>query len=99
MSLKTQSSSAYHMLRTSEFVIMPSVRTLNDYIHFYRARTGFHDDLDLELAARAKVKQFMTRYSCQKSYSARTASKNRSTCPNRLILKTGLFDLPWPNRL
>ena len=57
MSLKTQSSSAYHMLRTSGFVIMPSERTLNDYIHFYRARTGFHDDLDLELAARAKVKQ------------------------------------------
>ena len=38
----------------------------------------------------------MTRYSCQKSYRARTASKNRSI---RLtlaepLLKTGLFDLP-----
>ena len=55
MSLKMQSSAAYDNLRSSGFITMPSERTLNDYIHFYKAAEGFYDDLDAELSALAKV--------------------------------------------
>ena len=51
MSLKLQSSTAYHHLRTSGFVVLPSERTLHDYIHFYNVGCGFHTDLNNELSA------------------------------------------------
>ena len=55
MSLKMQSSSAYSTLKDSGFVVMPSERTLSDYIHFYEARSGFHSDWNDHLSARSNV--------------------------------------------
>ena len=50
-----QSSSAYRSLRTSGFLVLPSERTLNDYIHFYDCSAGCHKDLQDALAAEAQV--------------------------------------------
>ena len=50
-----QSSSAYRSLRTSGFLVLPSERTLNDYIHFYNCSAGCHKDLQDALAAEAQV--------------------------------------------
>ena len=55
MNLKMQSSSAYRSLRTSGFLVLPSERTLNDYVHFYDCSAGCHKDLQDALAAEAQV--------------------------------------------
>ena len=47
--LKHKSSSAYELLRSSNCVHLPSQRTLQDYTHFYESRSGFSNDLDLQL--------------------------------------------------
>ena len=41
LNLKLLSSSAYHALRTSGFLKLPSERTLRDYTHFVKTRPGF----------------------------------------------------------
>ena len=46
LNLKLLSTSAYHSLRTSGFVKLPSERTLRDYTHLVESRTGFFDDLN-----------------------------------------------------
>ncbi len=46
LNLKLLSSSAYHSLRTSGFVKLPSERTLRDYTHFIKSKPGFYSDLD-----------------------------------------------------
>ena len=48
--LKLLSSSAYHCLKTSGFIKLSSERTLRDYTHFVKSKSGFHADLDKMLA-------------------------------------------------
>lgn len=47
--MKLLSSSAYHCLRTSGFLKLPSERTLRDYTHHYRSSTGFQNEVDAML--------------------------------------------------
>ena len=49
LNLKLLSTSAYHALRTSGFMKLPSERTLRDYTHYVKARTGFQEDVEVEL--------------------------------------------------
>ena len=55
--LHHKSSGAYNMLRDSGILQLPSGRTLRDYRHFARAKTGFSYDYDkqlIELAQKTK---------------------------------------------
>ena len=56
LNLKLLSSAAYHALGTSGFVKLPSERTLRDYTHFIKSRSGFYDELDQLLADEAKLR-------------------------------------------
>ena len=56
LNIKLLSSSSYHALRTSGFMQLPSERTLRDYTHYTKARSGFQDDIDEELMKEAKLK-------------------------------------------
>ena len=47
---KLLSSAAYHSLRTSGFIKLPSERTLRDYTHFIKSKGGFNSELDQLLA-------------------------------------------------
>jgi hypothetical protein len=49
LNLKLVSSSAYHMLRTSGFIQLPSERTLRDYTHYFKSKSGFYPDLNEQL--------------------------------------------------
>ena len=55
LNLKLLSSAAYHSLRTSGFLTLPSERTLRDYSHFIKSPAGFSSDLDQFLAEEADV--------------------------------------------
>lgn len=55
LNLKLLSSSAYHSLRTSGFIKLPSERTLSDYTHYVKSRVGFYSDLDKQLADEAEL--------------------------------------------
>ena len=57
LNLKLLSSSAYHSLRTSGFVRLPSERTLRDYTHFIKSKPGFYPDLDSYLREEAQLKK------------------------------------------
>lgn len=46
LNLKLLSSSAYHCLRTSGFVKLPCERTLRDYTHVFKSKTGFQAEVD-----------------------------------------------------
>lgn len=46
LNLKLLSSSAYHALRTSGFLKLPSERTLCNYTHFVKTRPGFQAEVD-----------------------------------------------------
>ena len=50
LNLKLLSSAAYHSLRTSGFIKLPSERTLRDYTHFIKSKGGFNSELDQLLA-------------------------------------------------
>ena len=50
LNLKLLSSAAYHSLRTSGFIKLPSERTLRDYTHFIKPKAGFSSELDQLLA-------------------------------------------------
>ena len=43
LNLKLLSTSAYHALRTSGFLRLPSARTLRDYTHYFASKPGFQD--------------------------------------------------------
>ena len=57
LNLKLISSAAYHGLRSSGFVTLPSERTLRDYTHYVKSSTGFQRDVDLMLAKEAKLSE------------------------------------------
>ena len=50
LNLKLLSSAAYHSLRTSGFIKLPSERTLRDYTHYIESKAGFSGELDQLLA-------------------------------------------------
>ena len=54
LNLKLISSGAYHALRSSGFVKLPSERTLRDYTHCYKEHLGFQKDILLQLAKETK---------------------------------------------
>ena len=49
LNLKLLSSAAYHSLRTSGFIKLPSERTLRDYTHFFKSKQGFQSEVDTML--------------------------------------------------
>ncbi len=49
LNLKLLSTSAYHALRTSGFIKLPSERTLYDYTHYFKTKAGFQDDVNSQL--------------------------------------------------
>ena len=55
LNLKLLSSSAYHALRTSGFIKLPSERTLRDYIHYFTNRPGFQEEVHQQLLQEAKI--------------------------------------------
>ena len=57
LNLKLLSSSSYHALRTSGFMHLPSERTLRDYTHYVKARSGFQDDIDGDLKREANIQE------------------------------------------
>ena len=46
LNLKLMSTSAYHALRTSGFIKLPSERTLRDYTHLFVNKPGFQDEVN-----------------------------------------------------
>ena len=56
LNLKLLSSSTYHSLRTSGFIKLPSERTLRDYTHFFKSRSGFQPEVDRMLLEEASMK-------------------------------------------
>ena len=48
-------SSAYHAMRTSGFLKLPSGRTLRDYVHYFSNRPGFQKEVHQQLFKEAKI--------------------------------------------
>ncbi len=46
LNLKLLPTSSYHCLRTSGFIKLPSERTLLDYTHYFKSKTGFQREVD-----------------------------------------------------
>ena len=57
LNLKLLSSSAYHALRTSGFVTLPSERTLRDYTNVFQSKTGFQAEVNAQLLEESKVRE------------------------------------------
>ena len=55
LNLKLLSGSAYHALRTSGFVKLPSDRTLRDYLHYFSNKPGFQEEVHQQLFEEAKL--------------------------------------------
>lgn len=55
LNLKLLSSSAYHAMRTSGFLKLPSERTLRDYVHYFSSRPGFQEEVHQQLLGEVKV--------------------------------------------
>ena len=49
LNLKLLSSASYHALRSSGFIKLPSDRTLRDYTHYFKNKTGFQDEVNKQL--------------------------------------------------
>ena len=55
LNIRMISSSAYHAIRSSGFLHLPSERTLRDYTHFFRRQAGFQPELNDLLLQEAKL--------------------------------------------
>ena len=55
LNLKLLSSSAYNSLRSSGFIKLPSERTLRDYTHYFKSKSGFQVKVDAMLLKEASV--------------------------------------------
>ena len=60
--MKLLSSAAYHSLRTSGFIKLPSERTLRDYTHFFKSETGFQPEVDAMLKREAELHDSTQKY-------------------------------------
>ena len=57
LSIKMQSSSEYDQIRRSGFLLMPSERTLSDYVGFWRSGEGLTAELNEQLAHSAQISE------------------------------------------
>ena len=71
LNLKLLSSSSYHALRTTGFVHLPSERTLRDYTHYVKGRSGFQHDIDEDLKREADLTELPDWKMHVRSYSHR----------------------------
>ena len=55
LNLKLLSGSAYHALRTSGFIKLPSERTLRDYVHYFSNKPGFQPEVLGQLLKEANL--------------------------------------------
>ena len=55
LNLKLLSGSAYHALRTSGFLKLPSERTLRDYVHYFSSKPGFQREVHQQLLEEANL--------------------------------------------
>lgn len=55
LNLKLISSAAYHSVRSSGFLRLPSERTLRDYTHYFKSQAGFQPDLNQQLHKEAAI--------------------------------------------
>ena len=55
LNLKLISSAAYHAIRTSGFLSLPSERTLRDYSNFVQVKSGYNHELTKMLIQEAKL--------------------------------------------
>ena len=55
LNLKLLFSAAYHSLRTSGFIKLPSERTLRDYTQFFKSKSGFQAEIDQMLKKEAQL--------------------------------------------
>lgn len=55
LNLKLLSSAAYHCVRTSGMVTLPSERTLRDYSNYIQTRSGFQNEVVEQLRGEAKI--------------------------------------------
>ena len=53
--LKLLSTAAYHSLRTSGFIKLPSERTLRDYTSYFKSKPGFQPEVDCMLVEEASL--------------------------------------------
>ena len=58
LNLKLLSSSAYHAMRTSGCLKLPSERTLRDYVHYFSNRPSFQKEVHQQLLKEAKLNLF-----------------------------------------
>ena len=57
LNLKLLPSSAYHALRTSGFLTLPSERTLRDYLHYFVSKPGFQNEVHQQLLEEVNLLQ------------------------------------------
>ena len=62
--LKFISSGAYHAIRNSGLLTLPSERTLRDYTHWIRAGIGFNSAVDEQLLKEINVTEDVISTSC-----------------------------------
>ena len=66
LNLKLLSSSAYHSLKTSGILVLPSERTLRDYTHWMRSDAGFSDSVDEQLLKEVGIDSSVTLWDFQR---------------------------------
>ena len=57
LNLKMISSAAYHAMRSSGFVTLPSEGTLRDYSNFFQSKAGFQHEVNKQLMKEAKLEE------------------------------------------
>lgn len=60
--LKFKSSGAYHVLRSTGVLTLPSERTLRDYTHWVKGGVGFKSDVNEQLIKEANVQEEKDKY-------------------------------------
>lgn len=60
--LKFKSSGAYHALRSTGVLTLPSERTLRDYTHWVKGGVGFKSDMNEQLIKEANVQEEKDKY-------------------------------------
>ena len=55
LNLKILSTAAYHAVRTSGCITLPSERTLRDYTHYFETKTGFQCEVNEQITKEANI--------------------------------------------
>ena len=80
MHVKYRSSSAYHAIRSTGVLTLPSERTLRDYTHYTKERCGFQKYINLELVKEANVKEEKDQYVVLLAYEMKIKEENKNSC-------------------